>query len=161
LPAEFRGDGDEVYAIREDVTGDVVLSDRPGRKGWRDFFETMRAIDVPGEFMDDRPVNLPPQERDNFVSRGSGYSTQRPKRICENRSLTVAARNRVGCVSRGGFRRLVGSQELRVGFSGDEIRVAENFLVQRNGGVDAFDHEHFQGPAHAGDGFGAVGAVGD
>jgi antitoxin VapB len=29
LPSEFRFDGDEIYATRDEVTGDVVLSDRP------------------------------------------------------------------------------------------------------------------------------------
>jgi antitoxin VapB len=31
LPAEFRFDGKEVYATRDEATGDVVLSQRPGR----------------------------------------------------------------------------------------------------------------------------------
>jgi len=66
LPAEFRFDGDEVYATRDDVTGDVVLSDRPGGKVWQDFFEMMRSIDVPGEFMKDRPMNVPPRDRKLF-----------------------------------------------------------------------------------------------
>ena len=66
LPAEFRFDGDEIYATRDEVTGDVVLSKRPGASVWRDFFEMMRSIDVPNEFMDDRPMNLPPQERNTF-----------------------------------------------------------------------------------------------
>jgi antitoxin VapB len=66
LPAEFRFDGDEIYITRDDVTGDVVLSKRPGASVWRDFLEMMRSIDVPGEFMDDRPMNLPPQERTTF-----------------------------------------------------------------------------------------------
>lgn len=66
LPAEFRFAGDEVYATRDEVTGDVVLSDRPGAKVWRDFFELMHSIDVPDEFMAARPMNLPPRERDIF-----------------------------------------------------------------------------------------------
>ncbi|SPE35225.1 Virulence-associated protein (fragment) [Candidatus Sulfopaludibacter sp. SbA3] len=33
------------------MTGDVVLSNQPGTNAWRDFFEMMRAIDVPEEFM--------------------------------------------------------------------------------------------------------------
>ena len=57
LPAEFRFDGDEVYATRDDVTGNVVLSKQPGAGVWRDFFEMMRSIDVPDEFMGDRPMN--------------------------------------------------------------------------------------------------------
>ncbi len=30
LPAEFRFDGSEVYATRDEQTGDVMLSTRPG-----------------------------------------------------------------------------------------------------------------------------------
>src|SRR5258708_15672440 len=66
LPAEFRFGGDEVYATLDDVTGDVVLSKEPGASVWRDFFEMMRSIDVPDEFMADRPMDLPPQERNSF-----------------------------------------------------------------------------------------------
>ena len=67
LPAEFRFEGDEVYVTRDEVTGDVVLSDRPGAKVWRDFFQLMRSIDVPDEFMAERPMNLPPRERILFA----------------------------------------------------------------------------------------------
>ena len=66
LPAEFRFEGNKVYATRDEVTGDVVLSDRPGAKGWRDFFEMMRTLNMPDEFMADRPMNLPPRERNLF-----------------------------------------------------------------------------------------------
>lgn len=66
LPAEFRFEGDEVYVTRDEVTGDVVLSDRPGAKTWRDFFDLMRTIDVPDDFMADRPMNVPPRERTVF-----------------------------------------------------------------------------------------------
>lgn len=66
LPAEFRFEGDEVYVTRDEVTGDVVLSDRPGAKTWRDFFDLMRPIDVPDDFMADRPMNVPPRERNVF-----------------------------------------------------------------------------------------------
>ena len=67
LPAEFRFEGDEVYVTRDEITGDVVLSNRPGTKVWRDFFEMLHAIDVPDEFMADRPMNLPPRERNLFA----------------------------------------------------------------------------------------------
>ena len=66
LPAEFRFDGDQVYATRDEVTGDVILSNRPGAKAWRDFFEMMHSIEVPDDFMADRPMNVPPQERNLF-----------------------------------------------------------------------------------------------
>jgi antitoxin VapB len=67
LPAEFRFDGDEVFVTRDETTGDVVLSNRPGAKVWRDFFGMMHSIHVPDEFMADRPMNLPPEERPLFT----------------------------------------------------------------------------------------------
>lgn len=66
LPAEFRFEGDEVYATRDDRTGDVVLSTRPGANIWQEFFELMSTIDVPADFMADRPMNVPPKEKDLF-----------------------------------------------------------------------------------------------
>lgn len=62
LPLEFRFDGNEVYATRDDTTGDVVLSQRPGTKVWGEFFELLRVVDVPADFMADRPMNTLPQE---------------------------------------------------------------------------------------------------
>lgn len=67
LPAEFRFEGNEVYVTRDDVTGDVVLSDRPGAKTWRDFFDMIHTIDVPTDFMAERPMNALPQERNIFA----------------------------------------------------------------------------------------------
>jgi antitoxin VapB len=66
LPAEFRFEGEQVYATRDEVTGDVVLSNRPGVNAWRDFFQTMHSIEAPDEFMADRPMNVPPGERALF-----------------------------------------------------------------------------------------------
>ncbi len=67
LPAEFRFEGNEVYATRDDQTGDVVLSRRPGAKAWEDFFALMHNIEVPDEFMSDRPMNHPPADKDLFA----------------------------------------------------------------------------------------------
>ena len=61
LPADFRFDGDEVYITRDETTGDVVLSTHPGAKVWHEFFDLTRAIDVPAEFMAERPMNRLPQ----------------------------------------------------------------------------------------------------
>ena len=61
LPAEFRFEGDEVYVMRDDSTGDVVLSKRPGAKTWSGFFARTDTIDVPAGFMDQRPLNVMPQ----------------------------------------------------------------------------------------------------
>jgi len=67
LPAEFRFEGDEVFVSRDERTGDVVLSTRPGARAWADFFELMKTIDVPEDFMADRPMNAPPVERRVFA----------------------------------------------------------------------------------------------
>ncbi|PRC90767.1 antitoxin [Solimicrobium silvestre] len=61
LPLEFRFEGSEVYITRDDATGDVVLSTRPGAKTWSEFFELLHAINVPVDFMADRPLNVLPQ----------------------------------------------------------------------------------------------------
>jgi antitoxin VapB len=70
LPAEFRFEGNEVYISRDEFTGDVVLSNHPGAKTWRDLFDLLRALDVPDDFMSQRPMNLPPQERNLFSEEG-------------------------------------------------------------------------------------------
>ena len=63
LPAEFRFEGEEVYATRDEATGDVVLSSRPGAKTWGDLFEMLHSIEMPVDFMDERPMNVVPVER--------------------------------------------------------------------------------------------------
>lgn len=66
LPAEFRLDGDMVYATRDERTGDVLLSSRPGASVWAEFFALADGTDVPADFMIDRPLNVLPQDRDLF-----------------------------------------------------------------------------------------------
>lgn len=66
LPVEFRFEGDEVYVTRDDATGDVVLSKRPGAKTWNEFFELLHAVNVPVDFMAERPLNVLPQARGIF-----------------------------------------------------------------------------------------------
>lgn len=63
LPLEYRFEGSEVYLRRDPLTGDVILSRRP--ESWRDFFELMKTIDVPEDFLADRR-DAPPQKRDIF-----------------------------------------------------------------------------------------------
>ena len=63
LPAEFRFEGSEVYVRRDPVTGDVILSRRP--ESWTDFFELMKTVEVPEDFLADRK-DAPPQKRDLF-----------------------------------------------------------------------------------------------
>jgi antitoxin VapB len=66
LPAEFRFEGSEVYATRDEQTGDVVLSTRPGARVWKEFFDLRDSVGIPDDFMSDRPMNRPPIERDLF-----------------------------------------------------------------------------------------------
>jgi antitoxin VapB len=66
LPADFRFVGDQVYISRDPATGDVLLSSRPGAKTWDDFFALMQQMDVPDDFMAERPMNAPPKERHVF-----------------------------------------------------------------------------------------------
>jgi len=62
LPAEFRFEGDEIYISRDDTSGDVLLSSRPSTKTWDDFFEYLQRIDIPADFMAERPMNVVPKE---------------------------------------------------------------------------------------------------
>jgi antitoxin VapB len=67
LPAEFRfEDSDEVYVRRDAVTGDVILSAKPARGGWADFFSFRDEAPVPDDFMAERPLNEPLRPRDPF-----------------------------------------------------------------------------------------------
>jgi antitoxin VapB len=66
LPAEFRFPGKEVSIRRDEKTGDVILSPRTALGDWDAFFEFMRSVGVPEDFMKDRPLNKPPRERNLF-----------------------------------------------------------------------------------------------
>ena len=66
IPAEHRFEGEEAFVSRNEVTGDEVLSDSPGAYVWRDFFDLMKTIEVPSDFMSERPMNVPPNERNLF-----------------------------------------------------------------------------------------------
>jgi antitoxin VapB len=63
LPADFGFDGDTVYATRDPRTGDITLSERPSADSWGEFFELMRTIDVPDDFMTERPMNVLPRDK--------------------------------------------------------------------------------------------------
>ena len=60
LPAEYRFEGKEVYIRRDLESGDVILSRKPD--AWKDFFDLIKNIKVPSDFMADRQ-DLPPQQR--------------------------------------------------------------------------------------------------
>ncbi len=60
LPADLRFPGTEVYIRRDERTGDVVLSSRPGGT-WADFVALRDALgDLPDDFLADR--EQPPAE---------------------------------------------------------------------------------------------------
>ena len=66
LPAEFRFNTKEIYMTRDDDTGDVVLSSCPGKRAWETFWDLLQHIDVPSNFMAERPMNTMPVEKDLF-----------------------------------------------------------------------------------------------
>ncbi len=70
LPQEFRFEADEVFIRRDEATGEVVLSERPTPKSWEQFFELMQTLDVPDDFMADRPMNRLPVNRNLFRDEG-------------------------------------------------------------------------------------------
>jgi antitoxin VapB len=55
LPSDYRFEGSEVYVRRDPSTGDVILSRRP--ESWEDFFELMKNIEVPSDFLTGRDGN--------------------------------------------------------------------------------------------------------
>lgn len=63
LPADYRFEGSEVYIRRDPASGDVILSRRPN--SWEDFFELLKTVDVPHDFLADRK-DAPPQKRELF-----------------------------------------------------------------------------------------------
>jgi len=60
LPADYRFEGSQVYVRRDPASGDVILSRKP--ESWLDFFELMKTIDVPEDFLAERQ-DVPPQKR--------------------------------------------------------------------------------------------------
>ena len=63
LPADYRFAGSEVYVRRDPTTGDVILSRRP--ESWDGFFELMKTVEVPEDFLTDRE-DAAPQVRKLF-----------------------------------------------------------------------------------------------
>jgi antitoxin VapB len=67
LPAEFRFDSDQVYISRDEQTQDVILSKRPSVGIWDEFFEFMKTVEIPEDWMKDRPMNrIPTKDRTLF-----------------------------------------------------------------------------------------------
>ena len=51
---------------RETESSTQSNADHSGAQTWHDFFELMKSIDVPGDFMSERPMNVPPVDRELF-----------------------------------------------------------------------------------------------
>lgn len=67
LPREFRFEADEVYIRRDEETGDVILSTRPGGT-WREFMKRREQLGaVPQDFLSDRKQGN--ESRDPFEDR--------------------------------------------------------------------------------------------
>jgi antitoxin VapB len=66
LPAEFRFPGEEIYATRDENSGDVTLSTSPGIEVWDEIFSRFHSAEIPDDFMKDRPMNRLPVDRDIF-----------------------------------------------------------------------------------------------
>ena len=96
LPAEFRFEGNEVFATRDEKTGDVVLSSRPGASSWKEFFELVSEIDVPNDFMSDRPMKSDTRRTRHLwwwsVNGLLDAGHRHGEYIIRGRSATVAAR---------------------------------------------------------------------
>lgn len=60
LPAEFRFEGDQVFASRDERTGDVTLSTSPGAHAWDEFLELLHGAGAAPDFMPGRPLNIAP-----------------------------------------------------------------------------------------------------
>jgi antitoxin VapB len=70
LPEGIRFSGDEVYITQDAKTGDAFLSTRPAASAWSKLFAPFLKIEVPDEFMADRPMNEVPVDRNLFEERG-------------------------------------------------------------------------------------------
>jgi antitoxin VapB len=66
LPADFRFEGEQVYVTRDEQSGDVIISAKPGKKAWREFLQFVREIDESNDFMADRPMNQIPASQSVF-----------------------------------------------------------------------------------------------
>lgn len=72
LPEEFRFAGDEVF-ISRDEQNNIVLSGEPdpilpGAGVWEEFFAFRDKVDIPEDWMTDRPLNCISPERPPLFS---------------------------------------------------------------------------------------------
>ena len=67
LPKQFRLPANEVFIRKDVTTGDIVLSTRPTGGGWAEFFALRAKTRIPGDFLDNRPLNTVESARDPFA----------------------------------------------------------------------------------------------
>jgi antitoxin VapB len=58
LPAEYRFEAEEVFIRRDPLTGDVLLSTHPNTGVWAELFALLDSIDVPPDYLTERPMNI-------------------------------------------------------------------------------------------------------
>lgn len=82
LPKQFRFDIDEVFVRKDAATGDIVLSTRPAKGGWAEFFALRAKTSLPADLLTQRPLNKVKPVRDPFAAAGrakpvAGRATKR------------------------------------------------------------------------------------
>lgn len=65
LPAAYRFDTKEVFIRKDEESGDVILSRRPAT--WDGFFDTLKAADVPSDFLSEQDRKQASKDRDPFA----------------------------------------------------------------------------------------------
>ncbi len=85
LPKQFRIAATEVFIRKDAGTGDIVLSTRPSEGAWADFFALRDKTHVPGDFMNERPMNTPEAARDPFAmpAVGMGHAKRARKPVAK------------------------------------------------------------------------------
>ena len=66
IPAEFHLDSETVEIRRNDETGELILAAPAKRLTWDEFFDLVSTLNVPEDYMTDRPMNRLPVERKIF-----------------------------------------------------------------------------------------------
>lgn len=61
LPINFRFDCKEVFIRKDEKTGDIILSKKPGN--WKDFFHLCETVNIPEDFMPEDFMD----SRDNVI----------------------------------------------------------------------------------------------
>lgn len=64
LPAAFRFDTEEVFIRKDPGSGDVILSARP--TNWDSFFEAIKGLEVPEDFLSEAERDRRVETRDPF-----------------------------------------------------------------------------------------------